>query len=65
MMEVKTLAETSFNFVTSNVETITLRNLEDFVACNESQTETAYIDAPIVFVGYAIHITGTITREPT
>src|SRR5215472_126425 len=55
MMEVKTLAETSFNFVASNVETITLRNLEDFVTSNESQTETAYIDAPIVFVGYGIH----------
>ena len=55
MMEVKTLEETSFNLVTSNVETITLRNLEDFVTSNESQTETAYIDAPIVFVGYGIH----------
>jgi Peptidase family M28/PA domain len=55
MMEVKTLEETSFNLVSSNVETITLRNLEDFVTSNESQTETAYIDAPIVFVGYGIH----------
>ena len=55
MMEVKTLDETSFSLVTSNVETITLRNLEDFVTSNESQTETAYIDAPIVFVGYGIH----------
>ena len=55
MMEVKTLEETSFSLVTSNVETITLRNLEDFVTSNESQTETAYIDAPIVFVGYGIH----------
>ena len=54
MMEVKTLADTSFNFVASNVETMTLRNLEDFVTSNESQTETAYIDAPIVFVGYGI-----------
>ena len=55
MMEVKTLDETSFSLVTSNVETITLRNLEDFVTSNESQTEAAYIDAPIVFVGYGIH----------
>lgn len=54
MMEVKTLGETSFNFVASNVETIALRNLEDFVTSNESQTESAYIDAPIVFVGYGI-----------
>lgn len=54
MMEVKTLEETSFNLVASNLETITLRNLDDFVTSNESQAETAYIDAPIVFVGYGI-----------
>jgi Zn-dependent M28 family amino/carboxypeptidase len=53
MVGVKTLAETSFNLV-SSLETITLKNLEDFVTSNESQTETAYIDAPIVFVGYGI-----------
>jgi Zn-dependent M28 family amino/carboxypeptidase len=55
MVEVKTRDETSFHLVTSNLETITLTNLEDFVTSNESQTETAYIDAPIVFVGYGIH----------
>lgn len=33
---------------------MTLTNLEDFVTSNESQTERAYIDAPIVFVGYGI-----------
>lgn len=39
----------------SDLETITLRKLDDFVTSNESQAETAYIDAPIVFVGYGIH----------
>lgn len=55
MVEVKTLGETSFSFVTTNFETMTLKNLEDFVTSDESQTETAYIDAPIVFVGYGIN----------
>ena len=55
MVEVKTLDETSFHLVTGNFETLTLTNLEDFVTSNESQKETAYIDAPIVFVGYGIH----------
>jgi Zn-dependent M28 family amino/carboxypeptidase len=54
MMEVTTLGETSFNVVSANLETTTLKNLEDFVTSNESQTESAYIDAPIVFVGYGI-----------
>jgi Zn-dependent M28 family amino/carboxypeptidase len=54
MVGVKTLGETSFNFVTTNLENMTLKNLDDFVTNNESQTETAYIDAPIVFVGYGI-----------
>lgn len=52
--EVKTLPETSFSLVTTNLETMTLKNLEDFVTNNENQTEAAYIDAPIVFVGYGI-----------
>ncbi len=54
MVGVKTLGETSFNFVTTSLETMSLKNLEDFVTNNESQTEAAYIDAPIVFVGYGI-----------
>ena len=54
MVGVKTLEETSFNFVTTSLESTTLTNLEDFVTSNESQTERAYIDAPIVFVGYGI-----------
>src|SRR5882762_5075044 len=55
MVGVKTLGETSFNFVATSVEAMSLKNLEDFVTNNESQTETAYIDAPIVFVGYGIN----------
>jgi hypothetical protein len=54
MMEVKTLPDTSFSVVTLNLETMALRNLEDFVTSNETRTESAYIDAPIVFVGYGI-----------
>jgi Zn-dependent M28 family amino/carboxypeptidase len=54
MVGVKTLGETSFNLVTTNFEAITLKNLEDFVTNNESRAEAAYIDAPIVFVGYGI-----------
>jgi Zn-dependent M28 family amino/carboxypeptidase len=54
MVGVKTLDETSFNLVATNLEAITLKNLDDFVTSNESQTETAYIDAPIMFVGYGI-----------
>ena len=54
MVGVKTSDETSLNLA-SGSETTKLRNLEDFVTSNESQTETAYIDAPIVFVGYGIN----------
>ena len=54
MMGVKTLPETSFKLVPTNGEALTLKNLDDFVTSNESQTQTADIDAPIVFVGYGI-----------
>lgn len=54
MMGVKTLDATSFKLVPANGEAVTLKNLDDFVANNESQTEIADIDAPIVFVGYGI-----------
>ena len=33
---------------------MTLKNLEDFVISNEGQTETAFMAAPIVLVGYGI-----------
>src|SRR5215471_6833401 len=54
LMSVKTLPETSFKLVPTNGETLTLKNLDDFITNNEAQTETADIDAPIVFVGYGI-----------
>ena len=54
MVEVKTLGDTSFNFVSADRGTWTLKNLDDYVTNNESQKEQADIDAPIVFVGYGI-----------
>jgi len=54
MVGVKTLPETSFKVVPASGATVGLRNLDDFVTNNESQTEAADIDAPIVFVGYGI-----------
>lgn len=54
MMGVKTLEATSFKLAPANGEALALKNLDDFVTNNESQTETADIDAPIVFVGYGI-----------
>src|SRR5438105_12735801 len=54
MIVVQTLEGTSCAVVTANLETLTLRNLEDFVVSNSTQTESAYIDAPVVFAGYGI-----------
>jgi Zn-dependent M28 family amino/carboxypeptidase len=54
LVGVKTLPETSFALVPASGKPLVLRNLDDFVTSNESQTEIANIDAPIVFVGYGI-----------
>ena len=54
LMSVKTLPDTSFQLVPAKGESVPLKNLDDFVTNNESQTEIADIDAPIVFVGYGI-----------
>src|SRR5258708_18130389 len=54
MVGVKTLPETTFTFVEANGKSFEAKNLTEFVTNNESQTETADIDAPIVFVGYGI-----------
>jgi Zn-dependent M28 family amino/carboxypeptidase len=54
MVSVRTLAATSFRLIPRSGDTVTLKNLDDFVTNNESQTETADIDAPIVFVGFGI-----------
>ncbi len=55
MVGVRTLPETSFTLVPQNGQTIELKMRDDFVTNNESQTETADMDAPIVFVGYGIN----------
>ena len=54
MVEVKTLPQTTFRFVEAGGKIIDAKNLEDIVTNNESQTEIADIDAPIVFVGFGI-----------
>jgi Zn-dependent M28 family amino/carboxypeptidase len=54
MVGVKTLPETTFKLAPANRDAVVLKNLDEFVTNNESQTETADIDAPIVFVGYGI-----------
>ncbi len=54
MVGVKTRAESTFAFVPAKGDAISLKHLDDLVTSNESQTETAEIDAPIVFVGFGI-----------
>jgi Zn-dependent M28 family amino/carboxypeptidase len=55
MVGVKTLGDTSFNLVSADLGTWTLKSLDDYVTSNESQKERVDIDAPIVFVGYGIN----------
>lgn len=54
MVSMKTLPDTTFSLIPVNGQPVALKNLEDIVTSNESQTELADIDAPIVFVGYGI-----------
>lgn len=54
MVSMKTLPDTRFTFVPANGQPVALKNLDDFVTSNENQTESADIDAPIVFVGYGV-----------
>src|SRR5229473_709301 len=54
MVGVKTLPETTFQFVEASGKSFEAKNLTEFVTNNESQAESADIDAPIVFVGYGI-----------
>ena len=54
MVSVHTLPATTFKLVPNSGEPLALKNLDDFVTNNESQTQTTDIDAPIVFVGYGI-----------
>src|SRR5258708_29111990 len=48
------LPETTFRFARQNGNAVDLKLLDDYVTNNESHTESADIDAPIVFVGYGI-----------
>ena len=54
MVSMKTLPDTTFALIPANGQPRNLRNLDDFVTSNESQTESADMDAPIVFMGYGI-----------
>ena len=47
--------KTRFRFVPKTGDEITLKFGDNFVATNESHTEIAEIDAPLVFVGYGIN----------
>jgi TonB family protein len=54
MVGVKTLSGTTFSLVPGSGAPLELKSLDDYVTTNERQTETADIDAPIVFVGHGI-----------
>jgi len=54
MVGVKTLPETTVSLVPNSGSPLELKALDDYVTTNERQTESADIDAPIVFVGYGI-----------
>ena len=54
MVSVTTLPDTTLSLVPKNGEPLPLKNLDDFVIHNETQTEVTDIDAPIIFVGYGI-----------
>jgi Zn-dependent M28 family amino/carboxypeptidase len=54
MVGVKTLPETIFALAPRSGAPLALKVLDDYVTTNERQTESAEIDAPIVFVGYGI-----------
>jgi len=54
MVGVRALPTTTFTFVPASGTPVELKNLDDYVTSNETQTESADVDAPIVFVGYGI-----------
>jgi len=54
MISMKTLEATEFTLVAASGQPSALKNLDDFVTSNESQTESVDVDAPVVFVGYGI-----------
>lgn len=54
MVAVKTLPDTTFQFVPASGDPLNLTMLDDFVTNNEAQKEISDIDAQIVFVGYGV-----------
>jgi Zn-dependent M28 family amino/carboxypeptidase len=54
MVAIATLPATTFSLAPAQGDPLPLKNLDDYVTHNETQTESADIDAPIVFVGYGI-----------
>jgi Zn-dependent M28 family amino/carboxypeptidase len=54
MVAIATLPATSFSLAPATGDPLPLKNLDDFVTHNETQTDIADIDAAIVFVGYGI-----------
>ena len=54
MVAIATLPATTFSLASANGDLLPLKNLDDYVTHNETQTDIADIDAPIVFVGYGI-----------
>src|ERR1700679_1742299 len=53
-MGVQTLPATTASFLPAHGAAVDLKLAEDYVAGNQTQTDSADIDAPIVFVGYGI-----------
>jgi hypothetical protein len=65
MVKITTLPDTTMSLVPKSGEPLQLKNLDDFVIHNETQTEVADIEAPIVFVGMESprrNINGTTTK---
>ena len=54
MVAIATLPSTTFSLAPTKGDPLPLKNLDDYVTHNETQTDSADIDAPIVFVGYGI-----------
>jgi Zn-dependent M28 family amino/carboxypeptidase len=54
MVTMKTKADTSFSLAPKEGGAVSLKLLDDFTVNNETQTEVADLDAPIVFVGFGI-----------
>jgi Zn-dependent M28 family amino/carboxypeptidase len=54
LVAVKTLPDTTFALAPKSGSALELKALDDYVTTDERQTESAKIDAPIVFVGYGI-----------